>query len=188
MPAASAIAAARGSRTRPEFGSVKPTASKSWKSPFASRSPRNRPTTDATTPITRASTMTEPRTCRFVAPIVRSVANSRVRCAIVIDSELAMTNAPTKSAIPPNASRNPRRNEMNSLVSAESAAACADPVLTCAHPAGGSPRSGARAQRPGRRASPRPRSRPAGLPCRRGAALSGGRSLRASRRRSSDRS
>ena len=29
-----------------------------------------------------------------VAPIVRSVANSRVRCAIVIESVLAITNAP----------------------------------------------------------------------------------------------
>ncbi len=39
-------------------------------------------------------------------PIVRSVANSRVRCAIVIESELAITNAPTKSAMKPNESRN----------------------------------------------------------------------------------
>ncbi len=31
---------------------------------------------------------------------MRRVANSRVRCAIVIESELAMTNAPTKSATP----------------------------------------------------------------------------------------
>ena len=40
-----------------------------------------------------------------VAPTVRSVANSRVRWAMVIESVLAITNAPTKSAIPPNASR-----------------------------------------------------------------------------------
>ena len=123
------MTAARGSNTSPEFGSVKPTASKSLKSPFASRSPRKRPTIDATTPTTSASTMTEPRTWRFVAPIVRSVANSRVRCAIVIESEFAMTNEPTKSAIPPNASRNPRRNEMKSFVSAASSAACSLPVL-----------------------------------------------------------
>ena len=59
-------------------------------------------------PTTSASTITDPRIWRFVAPIVRSVANSRVRCAIVIESEFAMTNEPTKSAIPPNASRNVR--------------------------------------------------------------------------------
>ena len=37
--------------------------------------------------------------------MVRSVANSRVRCATVIENVLKMTNAPTKSAIAPNASR-----------------------------------------------------------------------------------
>ena len=42
-----------------------------------------------------------------IAPSVRSVANSRVRCAIVIESEFAITKLPTKSAIPPNASRKP---------------------------------------------------------------------------------
>ena len=49
------------------------------------------------------------RIWRREAPIVRSVANSRIRCAIVIESEFAITNEPTKSAIPPNASRKPRR-------------------------------------------------------------------------------
>ena len=57
------------------------------------------------TPITSASTMTEPSTWRREAPSVRSVANSRVRWAIVIESEFAITNAPTKSAMPPKASR-----------------------------------------------------------------------------------
>ena len=41
----------------------------------------------------------QPRTWRRDAPSVRSVASSRVRCAIVIESELTITNAPTKSAI-----------------------------------------------------------------------------------------
>ena len=48
---------------------------------------------------TSASTTTETSTWRRDAPSVRSVANSRVRWAIVIESELAITNAPTKSAI-----------------------------------------------------------------------------------------
>ena len=56
-------------------------------------------------PITSASTRIERSTWRRDAPSVRSVASSRVRCAIVIESEFAITNAPTKSAIPPNASR-----------------------------------------------------------------------------------
>ena len=44
-------------------------------------------------------------------PSSRSVANSRVRWAIVIESVFAITNAPTKSAMPPNASRKYCRNE-----------------------------------------------------------------------------
>ena len=74
--------------------------------------------------------MREPSTWRRDAPIVRSVASSRVRWAIVIERELAMTNAPTKSAIPPNARKNVRRNEMNSSVSAASVWACCAAVCT----------------------------------------------------------
>ena len=48
--------------------------------------------------------MTDARTWRRLAPSVRSVASSRVRCAIVIENVLKMTKAPTKSAMPPNAS------------------------------------------------------------------------------------
>ena len=95
----------RVSNRSPWFGSVKPTASNSQNSPFASASPRNRPTTDAIAPITSASSTTDQRTWRRDAPSVRSVASSRVRCAMVIESELTITNAPTNSAITPNASR-----------------------------------------------------------------------------------
>ena len=49
--------------------------------------------------------ITEARICRRDAPIMRSVANSRVRCATVIESVLKMTKAPTNSAIPANESR-----------------------------------------------------------------------------------
>ena len=55
--------------------------------------------------MTSDSRITEPRIWRREAPIVRSVANSRVRCATVIENVLKMTNAPTKSAIAANASR-----------------------------------------------------------------------------------
>ena len=56
-------------------------------------------------PSTAPSSTTERSTWRREAPSVRSVASSFVRCATVIESVLKMTNAPTKSAIPPNASR-----------------------------------------------------------------------------------
>ena len=51
----------RVSRRIPLFGSVKPTASKSEKRPFASPSPRKSPTIEASTPITSASSTTESR-------------------------------------------------------------------------------------------------------------------------------
>ena len=57
--------------------------------------------------MTSASISTALMIWRREAPIVRRVANSRVRCAMVIESEFAITNAPTKSAMPPNASRKP---------------------------------------------------------------------------------
>ena len=98
----------------PLFGSVKPTASKSLKRPFASARPRDqaddrRERADRRAPRSRPTRST----CRREAPSVRSVANSRVRCAIVIESEFAITKLPTKSAMPPNASRKPRRKLMN---------------------------------------------------------------------------
>ena len=61
--------------------------------------------------------MIDRSTWRRDAPSVRSVANSRVRWAIVIESELAITKLPTKSAMPPNASRNFCRKEMKDWVS-----------------------------------------------------------------------
>ena len=55
--------------------------------------------------MTSPSTITTAMICLPEAPIARSVANSRVRWAIVIESVFAITNEPTKSAIPPKASR-----------------------------------------------------------------------------------
>ena len=52
----------------------------------------------------RASSSTDQSTCLLDAPIVRSVANSRIRWAIVIPKVLAITNAPTKTAMPAKAS------------------------------------------------------------------------------------
>ncbi len=68
--------------------------------------------------------MTERNTCIREAPSVRSVASSRVRWAIVIDSEFAITNAPTNSAMKPKASRKSWRKLSASFVSLVSLAAC----------------------------------------------------------------
>ena len=55
--------------------------------------------------MTNASRTTDQRIWRREAPSVRSVANSRIRCAIVIERVFAITNAPTKSAMPAKAKR-----------------------------------------------------------------------------------
>ena len=73
--------------------------------PSASRTPNPSPMSEARSPITSDSRITEARIWRRDAPIVRSVANSRVRCATVIEKVLKMTNAPTKSAIAAKVSR-----------------------------------------------------------------------------------
>ena len=86
-------------------------------SPLASPSPRNKPATEARIPITSASSRTEARTWRCVAPRLRSVASSRVRWAMVIDRVLAITKLPTNSAIPPKASRKSWKIVRKSLVS-----------------------------------------------------------------------
>jgi hypothetical protein len=85
---------------------------------------------DASRPITSASRITEPRTCRRDAPTVRSVANSRVRCATVIESVLKITKAPTNSAMPANVSRKYRMMFVNVVTSAESSLACSVPDRT----------------------------------------------------------
>ena len=63
------------------------------------------------------SSSTERRIWRRDAPSVRSVANSRVRWVTVIESELAITNEPTKSAMIPNESRNVCRKLVKAFVS-----------------------------------------------------------------------
>ena len=64
------------------------------------------------------------------APSVRSVANSRVRWATVIDSVLKITNAPTSSAMPAKPSSTLRIMPMPSLTSAASSFACLALSLT----------------------------------------------------------
>ena len=105
VPTSSETTIVRVAKTVSVFGRSRLSATKSSFRPTARPRPLKRPTTDATKPITSASTITEERTWRREAPIVRSVANSRVRCATVIESVLKMTKAPTKSATPANESR-----------------------------------------------------------------------------------
>ena len=65
---------------------------------------------------------------------MRSVANSRVRCATVIESVLKMTNAPTKSAIPAKESRKYRMIVVNVAISLDCSSASSTPVRTVTSP------------------------------------------------------
>ena len=132
IPTRSETTIVRVANTVPVFGRSIPNETKSEFRPFASPTPRKRPTTEAIVPSTSASTRTEPRTCRRVAPSVRSVANSLVRCAIVIESVFAITKAPTNRATAPKASRNFCRKPRNAVVSFESFFACCAALVTCA--------------------------------------------------------
>ena len=116
IPTISETTTVRDAKTRPLFGSVKPTALKSPTSPFARARPRKRPAVAASVPTTTDSRRIDQSTCRREAPSVRMVANSRVRWAIVIESEFAITKLPTKSEIPAKTSRKMRRNLMNVFV------------------------------------------------------------------------
>ena len=130
VPTTSETTIVRVAKTVPPWGMSSPAARKNAVSPFASTTPRPRPTTEAAKPMTPASAMTERSTWRREAPRVRSVASSRERWATVMDSVLKMTNAPTKSAMPPNASSRARMKVIAWEIRSLSFAACWSPVVT----------------------------------------------------------
>jgi hypothetical protein len=92
--------------------------------------PRKSPIRAAVRPIANASTSTERNTWRRDAPSVRSVANSRARCATVIAIVLKMTKEPTKSAIAAKASRMYERKLIPWLMSFACWLPCSSPVCT----------------------------------------------------------
>ena len=105
VPVSIATTAVRVWKTIAACGISRSTALNSAVRPFASATPRPRPIAEAITPSTAPSSTTERSIWRRDAPSVRRVASSFVRWATVIESVLKMTNAPTKRAMPPKASR-----------------------------------------------------------------------------------
>ena len=95
----------RGASAMPDVGMSAPTAWKSALMPLAMPMPAAMPSSEATRPRAPASPITLASTWRRVAPSERSMANSRMRCATVIENALKMMNAPTITATPPKASR-----------------------------------------------------------------------------------
>ena len=152
--------AVRVSKIRPLFGSVKPDGVEQPEEPLREARSRGRGRSPTRACRRRAPRSTiEVSTCRRDAPSVRSVANSRVRWAIVIDERVRdHERLPTKRAMPPNASRKPRRNEMNGSCPSASFFACSAAERACASAAAPrAPASGAPC--PTRPASRRSRSR-----------------------------
>ena len=105
VPTRSETTTVRVAKTMFVVGRSSSSALKSSFRPTARPMPTKSPMIDAMIPMTSASAITDQSTWRREAPIVRSVANSLVRCATVIESVLKMTKAPTKSAMAANASR-----------------------------------------------------------------------------------
>ena len=95
----------RGASAMPDVGMSAPTAWNSALMPLAMPMPAAMPSSEATRPSAPASPITLASTWRRVAPSERSMANSRMRCATVIEKALKMMKAPTITATPPKASR-----------------------------------------------------------------------------------
>ena len=87
-PSTSDTTIVRVASTRPACGIDRSMASKTALRPLASATPPNRPSTEASTPRAKPSSRTERMICLRDAPSVRRVANSRTRCASVMESVL----------------------------------------------------------------------------------------------------
>ena len=117
MPSTSPITTVRVAITVPVLGRSIPTASNSALIAGAKPIPASTPITAATSPITNASVITVVRIWRRLAPSVRSIANSRVRCATVIENVLKIRNAATNSETPAKISSAVFKKPMNSPTS-----------------------------------------------------------------------
>ena len=110
VPTTNATTTVRGSSWSDVLGRSIPNAESNPFSAMAIPIPAMRPNADASNPVTNASTTTEVMTCPRLAPIARSSAISRVRCATMIENVLKMMNAPTNSAMNAKTSSAVRKN------------------------------------------------------------------------------
>ena len=100
VPSTSARTIVRVAITVPDEGRSIPSAFSSAMAPGANPMPATRPTAEAAKPITNASRVTEETIWRRLAPRVRSIANSRVRWATMIEKVLKIRNAATNRETP----------------------------------------------------------------------------------------
>ena len=101
IPTSSETMIVRVAKTVPLFGSVDADRDEERDEPLREREAEREPADRGEHADDERLEHDRPSTWRRVAPIVRSVASSRVRWAIVIESVFAITNEPTKSAIEP---------------------------------------------------------------------------------------
>ena len=111
-------------------GRVTPALRQSAWIPWATPTPASRPSPEARPPMTSASTATLRRTCLALAPMARSSASSRVRCATRITKVLLMMNAPTSRATPANTFMKTAKKSASSLLRLAFSASSAVPVTT----------------------------------------------------------
>ncbi len=97
--------------------------------------PNARPTVDATMPTMNDSPRTAAITCRRLAPMARSNASSRVRCATSIVNVFKMMNRPTNKATPAKISKNTLKKPSALLIAADCSLFTAAPV-TASNPFG----------------------------------------------------
>ena len=100
IPTTSAAITVRAVSCSVSSGRVNPPAASSACSATAISSPNPIPTTDATAPMSPASSTTEPTIWRRLAPTARNRASSRVRWPRRMANVLLMKNAETRSATP----------------------------------------------------------------------------------------
>ena len=156
VPVTTVITAVRGANTRPPAGSVPPSTAISPRRPAAARTPSPVPAAEAASPRIAASASAERSNWPRLAPMARSSAYSRARCAVRTENVPAMMNAATNSAAAQKASRYDRRLPRYPAAALSCWAAACAPVSTLA-PGGSSgvmrsPSTASdRPERPGRR-------------------------------------
>ncbi len=130
-PTISETITVRSVTTVPVFGRSMPTALNSSLMPNAKATPPASPNAAPSRPSTSASSTTVASSCGRDAPSVRSIPNSRVRWATVIENVLKIWKAPTNSDTPANTSSAIRRNFRLSAMSSVWRCAACSPVSTC---------------------------------------------------------
>ncbi len=106
----------RASKAIGPDGNVTPNPLKSASRPSAARTPSPKPISDDTRPTIAASSNTDRKICRRLAPTMRSSASSLVRWPTMIEKVFRMVKPPTNSAMKANTSSAVLKNPKAELI------------------------------------------------------------------------